>query len=634
MTRSPRKDPHVKPNGAIRKSQLLGAFGPGAMVDLIDDAVVIGGLDHWSFTGKGARSISAPRLREALAPALRNAGRGELSVEHPFREPPTCDDKAPSQQCGVRALEFPQWFVCQNPQCRALVRGRFALERKADHWHHQCTSTHQSPAVPVRFVGACARGHLQDWPWDAFAHRGPHDGDPCPMANLALLEGTSGDFSEIRVVCRTCGTGQSLVSASIPETRPTCVGHRPWLGNDEPEDCEEGLRLLVRTASNGYFAQIMSALSLPSGDSALEDAVASIWDIVATADEHALPVFRRIPKVQVALANFSDADVLQAIEARREGKIAVPGPIRTEEFQRFVAQPEPRPGEHPTPKDDFFARRLPVPAAELPLGFERIVVAHKLREVRAQIGFTRLEPITADLEGEYDATSLQVRAAPLGSDTDWLPAIEIHGEGLFLQLREVDVVAWERRDAVRERERELRTGYEAWATLFRARAGGGSNDAPRDPPPFPGARYFLLHSLAHLLLTAMSLECGYAASALRERIYCASAQSPVPMAAILLMTGTPGAEGTLGGLADQAVRVRAHLRRAFDMGTLCSNDPVCGAHSPATARSDRHLEGAACHGCLFIAECSCERFNAFLDRALVVPTLGQPTQAAFFTRRP
>jgi hypothetical protein len=33
------------------------------------------------------------------------------------------------------------------------------------------------------------------------------------------------------------------------------------------------------------------------------------------------------------------------------------------------------------------------------------------------------------------------------------------------------------------------------------------------------------------------------------------------------------------------------------------------------------LSGAACHGCLYIGETTCERMNDFLDRSLVVPTV-------------
>ena len=72
-----------------------------------------------------------------------------------------------------------------------------------------------------------------------------------------------------------------------------------------------------------------------------------------------------------------------------------------------------------------------------------------------------------------------------------------------------------------------------------------------------------------------------------------------------------------------------HLRRALDGNLLCSNDPVCAEHAPDAAYESRQLQGAACHGCLLIAETSCEQRNDFLDRALVVPTVSVE-DAAFF----
>jgi hypothetical protein len=58
--------------------------------------------------------------------------------------------------------------------------------------------------------------------------------------------------------------------------------------------------------------------------------------------------------------------------------------------------------------------------------------------------------------------------------------------------------------------------------------------------------------------------------------------------------------------------------------------PVCAQHLPQDRHEERHLHGAACHGCLLIGEPSCERRNELLDRALVVPTVAI-ADAAFFT---
>jgi hypothetical protein len=144
----------------------------------------------------------------------------------------------------------------------------------------------------------------------------------------------------------------------------------------------------------------------------------------------------------------------------------------------------------------------------------------------------------------------------------------------------------------------------------------------------------MLHTLSHMLMTALSLDCGYAASAIRERIYCSAPGEETKMAAILLSTGTSGSEGTLGGLVDQGRRIRHHLGYAWDLAKLCSSDPVCANHDPDGDYAEQHLSGAACHSCLLVAECSCERYNKYLDRALVVPVIGQSEDIAFFRQRP
>jgi hypothetical protein len=140
--------------------------------------------------------------------------------------------------------------------------------------------------------------------------------------------------------------------------------------------------------------------------------------------------------------------------------------------------------------------------------------------------------------------------------------------------------------------------------------------------------YVMLHSLSHLLLTAISLECGYAAASIRERIYVRDGAY-----GILLYTGTPDAEGTLGGLVQMGRQLGRHIEAALELGRLCSNDPVCAQHRPNQRHEDRLTHGAACHGCLLIAEPSCERRNEFLDRSLVVPTV-DADDAAFFGNVP
>lgn len=142
--------------------------------------------------------------------------------------------------------------------------------------------------------------------------------------------------------------------------------------------------------------------------------------------------------------------------------------------------------------------------------------------------------------------------------------------------------------------------------------------------------YIMAHSLAHALMTQVALDCGYPASALKERIYVPKRSPDEPArAGILIYTATAGTQGTLGGLVEVTHRFPRVVANALDRLLLCSSDPVCADHNPAEADDERALNGAACHGCLLVSETSCEARNLHLDRALLVETVGVP-DAAFF----
>jgi len=231
----------------------------------------------------------------------------------------------------------------------------------------------------------------------------------------------------------------------------------------------------------------------------------------------------------------------------------------------------------------------------------------------ALVGYTRFEPAGTDEKGELDLDG--IAPAALSPEPEWFPAIENRGEGVFITVSAPAISAWRDDEEVRPRSTQFLAGKVAW-----------DNEHPGSDRKFLGAPYIMLHSLAHMLLTRISLDCGYPAAALRERIY---ALPDVGMYGILIHTGTSGSEGTLGGLVEASRRIGEHLLAALDEARLCSNDPVCAEHDPSAEHDPMRLHGAACHGCLLIAETSCEQRNDWLDRALVVSTLAI-ANAAFF----
>jgi hypothetical protein len=619
-----------KPDGQLRLSQMVTTFGPGAMVDLVHRAVVIGGLEHWQWLDNRYESLDDARLRAALLPRLKALSPDlDLFKQDYFRRPPLCDNKDATLRAGIRALEFPRWLVCQG--CHRLATPGHTFEPHKDGYvHADCRRKRGATgprAIPVRFVSACPRGHLSDFPWRVFAHAKREEG-VCASPELYLIEGATGDLGKIIVKCEGCGAPpMPMSSANAPLYR--CEGESPWLGGRAVRDaCDEHSALLVRTASNAYFAQVVSALRLPAekdSEATRRIRQPEVWKLVqkVRTTEQLTMLMELQEQLAGALKGLAPADVVAAIAAeQQERKDDSAKPLRTEEFEKIVSAPEERPGDAPEPGAEFAAYRIPARRIDLPKGVAGLVIVPELREVMVQVSFSRLDSVTANLQGEYDFAAARYKPAPLtlpSGNQKWLPAAEVRGEGIFVELDEAAVAAWEKRPAVMARGAALLRAFE------------------RDPRgEFPGIRYYMLHSLSHLLLTAISLECGYAASAIRERIYCQPAGAPGvrPMAAVMLSTGTTGSEGTLGGLVEEGRNLRHHLREAWELGRLCSNDPVCASRDPATDTSEHGAEGAACHGCLYIAECSCERFNRYLDRALVVPTIGNDPELAFFAERP
>jgi hypothetical protein len=589
--------PSARPHGQIRQSQIVTTFGPGSLLDLPKQSVIVGGLDHWA---GDSEEVHEPRLVEKLKRLL------EMPALKLFAPPPDSEDPT-APKTGITAWQFPEWFITQDVERidrggpirsrllvnrRALTKGKYIDNDKRKH-----------PVVPVRFVRACRNGHIGDLDWYWFVHRG----GTCRRQLRIDERGTSGDIAELVVRCE-CGLERRLSEATFAGALGHCDGSRPWLGPTAVtrEPCEEPNRLLVRHASNAYFPQIMSVISLPDRNESLEKAVNQVWEnflqYVETPDELQRERQKK-PPVKNALEGFSDAEVFQEIEARKGAGTGAPiKSVKQAEFEVLTAAKEEI-GQD-VPDGTFLAKMLPRSVWDKPWmsSVERVVLVHRLREVIAQLGFTRFEAISPDVEGELQ---IGVRAAPLARETAWLPAVENRGEGIFIQFRKDVIDEWRARPEVEERGRRLLAAFTTWQT-----------EHPQSKRKLPGLPYFLLHSLSHLLLTSVSLECGYPASSIRERVYALEAGY-----GILLYTGSPDAEGTLGGLVETGRQIDRHLRAAIDLGRLCSNDPVCAQHDPQNQHERRFLHGAACHGCLLIAETSCEQYNDFLDRAFVVPTV-------------
>ena len=590
----------------IRQSQLVTTYGPGAMIDLPDYSVIVSGLQDWANLRR--EKIDEPRL---VAKLRRLLGLPTLELYTPPHHEENATTMAP---VGVRI--FPTWFIVKD--AKVSPQNPLWRRRRLVRWSHLSSGRFRDDdgkrksVVSVRFVCGCRRGHIDDLNWRAFVHR---SGQPCERPFWLEERGTSGDITDTFGVC-DCGEERSLYEGLGYDTSALghCDGKRPWIGQYAKEACGEPYRLLVRTASNAYFPQIMNVISLPDFDEGLAEKVFRHFDrLKATDDLDMLSDFRKLPELNAAFDGVSDDSVIVEFRRQASGGEGEEVPVKVAEFA-ILNKGGPLIGQdHPQSK--FHAETL-LDSEETKNqdaildGIDKLVLVHRLRDVVSLLGFTRFEAVNPDKDGELD---LDVMRASLAETITWLPTVENRGEGVFVSFKPDVVERWLTRPGVRARGQTIGAGWQLWTE---------NRDIRKDG--FPGLPYVMLHSLSHMLMSTIALHSGYPASSLRERVYAGDGKY-----GILIHTGSSDADGTLGGLVESGRRFSEHLQRACEENSLCSNDPVCAEHTPNVLYESRPLHGAACHGCLLTAETSCEQRNDFLDRALVIPTIGT-LDAAFF----
>jgi len=595
--------------GKIRRSQVITTYGPGAIIDFRSPAgapisAVSGGLDHWDKWSirKGLQNeqkISEPRLEKKLG--VKGFRAPPVGTELTGRR----DQKGypEARECQLPSFRFPNWHFC--PTCDLLQEtSRWANEpSKPELYCSACSGKPGGPrrqfVVPVRFVVACDNGHLEDFPWSRWCEHK----EECTRKGSLKLKSKGAGLSGLRVECSECGGGRSMTGAfganAIRSLGHSCGGKRPWLTTDS-EVCDRVPQVIQRGASNAYFPIIESALSIPGWGELFEDLLGDHWDRIQNlADPAQLPryVSEQIFEDDWYGDETSAEELLRKINLRLALKDkGDEDDLLFEEYAHLMAGLEFEPSGE---REDFSVVHEQVPD-DLSDLIDVIARVERLREVRVLTGFTRLTPLEGGEEGR--------NVAPLGTGLNkWLPASEVFGEGIFIALREDALKAWEQEYASSDRAKDFAVRLHA---AWKQRNNG--EDRPLPHPVSP--RLLLIHTLAHAYIKRLSLNCGYSAASLRERLYVSDGQHP--MAGFLIYTSAPDSDGTMGGLAREGKSDKVHqtLIQAVQDTEWCSADPLCS--EGFNALSDENSL-AACHACSFMPETSCELFNRYLDRAAV-----------------
>lgn len=603
----------------VRQSQTVVPFGVGAIFDLNGESLLACDIFRWGPRGERIQS-------ERLAAVLGVTG---------FRAAPAVASGAwAAPSAGVPYARFPAWLFCQK--CRRMTRWTRSMEQ-ADKVPTCGSCPGRKQLAPMRWIQICPNGHMDDLDWRRWAHSKTTAPEAlqCQQDNNLFFETVAdkgaGGLDSLQVHCHSCHSRRNLLDVtakgSLKSIGVTCTGKQPWQRWNERTDCDEIPLAVQRGASNVYYPSVHSSIEIPNAsraDSQSEKALALKADpffapLLGSNDD--APIVTHLIDTLVSSHDVSPEYVRALVKDEKQREAghattveATPGDLLGEEWAAFLTEMDN--DDDP----DFRTRHVDlVPTTSTEVAslladrIDRVVLADRLREVRALEGFHRVKPAGKD--------KLVPAALNHQSSVRWLPAIDVRGEGIFLSLDEQRLSTWEERDTVRHRVAQLERRLDGSFLAPRLRERTG---------PTLQARYVLLHTLAHLLIRRLAFESGYAATSLRERIYARSsphhAEGSAKQAGVLIYTAAGDSEGTLGGLVRQGEppRLQGSVLESLQDAMWCSSDPLCSENLASTFDS---LNFAACHACTLVAETSCESGNYLLDRVLVV---GSDTVPGYF----
>jgi len=599
---------------SVRSAQAILQYGVGAMVDFPDQTLMTAAPEYW---GSKVTKIHDERLEKALkVDFFGMPGRGDSDYDF-----------------GIAYARFPQWYFC--PKCRRFESLKYwvaqykkhATEKQLEKNPHmkkpRCMEC-KKDLVPTRIVVACENGHIDDFPWVKWAHHKRSEG-VCSNPSLKFETGAtaSAGLEGLVIKCSNCQAKSNLTTAFEKNVMQemqqkhgkgyACTGNMPW--KNMKASCEAYPRAMQRGASSIYYPKILSSLVIPpysdniNGKVEASKVYSKYLDVLSELDEDEQSDFAkaRIDKwaLELSLEISANVNVVKHILKRRlidkhdEQQSLNPNSMdyRIEEYEALTGMI----ASNDLDGNDFLREGTETGIYNIP-SINSISLIHKIREVRALTGFTRINPPDSYESGENIPGFVFIKE----TETRWYPAYEVRGEGIFIEFDNGKINDWIRK--FKETELRAETINLNYGKSFQGQA----------TTRHISAKYVLLHTIAHLLIRQLSFECGYTAASLRERIYCDTDNGYV-MSGILIYTASGDSEGTLGGLVRQGYWdcFPQTFKKALQYGELCSNDPVC-ISSKGQGREALNL--AACHTCVLLPETSCEDFNVFLDRALVTGT--------------
>ena len=590
----------------VRLSHLLRHCSVGAVVRGPEYLLSVMDITHWT-----DRSGHVAAEEITYVEQVKSA----LGITQVLRKPPVAQERDNGEIDGVcvPAVRFPLWMSC--PRCGLLHYKPWHGLAKDEAPRCLETDTKKCPTRPlleqVPWVLVHEEGHLTDIPWHFLAHRESvkanqkQCGADWAQAYLRLSNNKS---KKRKLRCEHCGA-----TSVFNDRLPVSYGNnwqQPWLSLTVGE-LDQPASIIEINDARVHSPVTCNALVIPPESrirkGSVVDRVYSTSQLRRRIDQARTPLAKKSIFQTIAKELRCNVDEIKdaLIEIDRGyplyGAETTPGLLLESEYQALMcelpdlSEDEDFVPEHYTDEWKFLINTIDNKSKPFSIiqSIDQLVAVNRLKEIMVMTAFQRMngKMVPPDILG----------------NSDWLPALELYGEGIFFNFSEDALTEWEMNPVIVKRAKKVRRRF------VKANINFGQCKSIPDPKIDP--RFILLHTLSHLLIRQLESQAGYPASSLKERIYSAKGTG-VSMAGILIYVAVPDVVGSLGGLAELAEpqRFLRLISSVFDHAEWCSIDPVCAEHE---GQGPNLLNRSACHACSLVPEPSCVYGNVLLDRAFI-----------------
>lgn len=594
----------------IRRSQLVGMAGPGSLVVSPEgETAIVGALDYW-FTKNSLEETNRSEF-EIIEPRLKNfMGVKKLYTPPDYRK---SIENEGNVNITIPLLRFPNWHFC--PFCKTMNKLNYNSESSRKYCE-TCESTKEMKQVP--FIVACKKGHISDFAWHEWVHRGEKCGGKITIKSSggATLDSWSiscscGSKRSLKGITGSLADGSFITENLYSDQRKFyCSGHKAWCG-DEYEECNEPVVAVLRNSINVYMPQVVSVISLPGERNYNMDKIISFLEKQRVV--HSMLENKETEKEKVAFlfsavnqvldVNLKDCE--QTIQymygSDNKGKIENNNPLTLREkefevlssnFDESYLKVVEEWNSNQTDAENY--------AGKYTSYIKKINRVTKLRETKVLGGFKRLNSTDEDGSYTYKSDFDLMYHKKIEDSEKWLPAHSVFGEGIFIQFDDERIREWEENPLVVEHFKKYLKRIEKMAHIM--------------PEIIKFPRNIMIHTLSHFIMEEIANTSGYNLASIRERLYVEENQ-----AGILIYTSAGDIEGTFGGLVrlGRKNQVFHLIDKAISKSTWCSSDPVCTELGESIGQGVFGSNGASCYNCSYIPETSCECGNRYLDRSLL-----------------